>query len=61
MHTALRTLLIGTRNKNSKRESMNRKKAKKLEWEEAPDIKKSIIEILDVVDMKHVNTDRIFC
>ena len=38
-----------------------KKKTNKLEGEEAPDIKRDLLEILEVVDMPYVNADRIFC
>ena len=32
-----------------------------MEWEEAPDVKKEVKKILKVLDMPHINLDRIFC
>lgn len=32
-----------------------------MEWEEAPDVKKEVKKILKVLDMPHINSDRIFC
>lgn len=36
------------------------KKTKKLEWEKAADVKKIIRELLDVLDLPHVNYSRLF-
>ena len=36
-------------------------KLKKLEWQRADDIKKDIKKILKVIDMPHVDSERIFC
>jgi predicted metallopeptidase len=36
-------------------------KQRKLEWEEAPDIKADIQHILSVIDMPYVDSSRIFC
>ena len=38
-----------------------KKKSKKLEWEQAPDVKADITHILSVIDMSYVDTTRIFC
>ena len=32
-----------------------------MEWEEAPDVKKEVKKILKVLDMPHIDPDRIFC
>lgn len=32
-----------------------------MEWEEAPDVKKEVKKILKVLDLPHINLDRIFC
>lgn len=36
-------------------------KNSKLEWENAQDVKKEIKKILKVLDLPHINLDRIFC
>ncbi|EKD65712.1 MAG: metallopeptidase-like protein [uncultured bacterium] len=36
-------------------------KNKKLEWEEAIDVKKNLKEILKVLDLPHIKISRIFC
>ena len=40
---------------------MPRTKSQKLDWEEAKDVKKKVIEILKVIDMSYVKPKRIFC
>ncbi|MGH7245590.1 MAG: putative metallopeptidase [Candidatus Levyibacteriota bacterium] len=40
---------------------MRRKKAVKLDWEEAPEIKKRILEIVKHIDLPHIQTENIFC
>ena len=37
------------------------KSAKKLEWEDAPDVKKQINKIVVVLELDYINTDRVFC
>lgn len=36
-------------------------KSQKLEWNEAKDIKQSVIEIVSKLDLPHINVSRIFC
>src|SRR5579862_1761956 len=40
---------------------MPKTKAKNLEWENAPDVKRIIKDVLDVLDMPYINISRIFC
>lgn len=40
---------------------MSNVKSRKLEWEEAKDIKRSLKEILAVLDLSHIKASRIFC
>lgn len=51
--------------KKGKAKSVKRKvksiKVKKLEWEMASDVKKSIEHILAVIDLPHIDTKRIYC
>ena len=37
------------------------KRTKKLEWEEAEEIKKDIAELVSILDFPHIDTSRIFC
>ena len=43
------------------RMSMSQSKSQKLEWKEARDIKRSVKEILEVLDFSHIQSSRIFC
>ncbi len=36
-------------------------KSKILEWEEAKDVKKDIVDILKIISLPHIETSRIFC
>lgn len=36
-------------------------RSSKLEWEEATEVKRSIKEILEVLDLPHIKSSRIFC
>ena len=36
-------------------------KTKKLEWENASEVKKEIIQILNILDFPHIDSSRIFC
>jgi len=36
-------------------------KTQNLEWEDADDVKKDILEILSVIDMPYIITSRVFC
>lgn len=40
---------------------MRKRKSVNLEWEDAKEIKKDIEEILSVLDMPHIQKERIFC
>lgn len=40
---------------------MQKSKVKNLEWEEAPEIKEDIKEILSILDLPHIDISRIFC
>lgn len=40
---------------------MPKLKSQKLEWEKAPDVKRNIKNILNVLDMPYVRLDRVFC
>lgn len=40
--------------------NLKSKKAK-LEWEEAPDVKKNIVRILNILDFPHIDSSRIYC
>lgn len=38
----------------------NTRKSKKLEWDDAPDVKKKLDEIIKVLDLDYINSTRIF-
>lgn len=40
---------------------MSKVKSQKLEWEEAKDIKRSVKEILTILDFPHIKASRVFC
>ncbi|HEV2339873.1 MAG TPA: putative metallopeptidase [Patescibacteria group bacterium] len=40
---------------------MRRKKAVKLEWEEAPQIKQDIVRLISTLEIPYIPLDRIFC
>lgn len=44
-----------------KRKTAPAKKSKKLEWDDANDVKLQITKIVNVLEMDYVNTDRVFC
>ncbi|QQG40596.1 MAG: metallopeptidase [Candidatus Levyibacteriota bacterium] len=51
---------INTPKKKSKVKNQ-KLKVKKLEWEEATDVKKDIRHLLETIDFYHINPTRIFC
>ncbi len=40
---------------------VKRKKSRKLDWEEAPEIKKKIVEILRTIDLSYIDAHKITC
>ncbi len=46
---------------SAKSEARQRRQKSKLGWEKAGEVKKDIKEILDVLDLSHIDMSRIFC
>jgi len=56
-HTVHHRLQIDT----PKKTQMSKVKSQKLEWNEAKDVRQSIGEIVNKLDLPHINPSRIFC
>lgn len=60
-HTLLHTSQTNTRKQRSKFNTVPKLRSQKLEWEKAPEIKRTVKDVLEVLDMPYIKPDRIFC